>query len=131
MEEMIQSIHEVDGVNDKMVGYQVTTNQHQYRVLIRDQPSCCEQWGYITSEDDLSGYVGSTLLAVKLTDTALRTAVMQELEETDFDCGGIQFVDFVTDKGVFQLAVYNSHNGYYGHRVRITKDEEVLLDSAL
>lgn len=131
MEEMIQTIREINGANDEMVGYQITTTQHQYRVLIRDQQRCCENWGYITSEDDLSGYVGSTLLEVKLTDTALRTAVMKELEETDWDCGGIQFVDFVTDKGAFQLAVYNGHNGYYGHHVRMTKDKEVLLDSEL
>jgi hypothetical protein len=47
------------------------------------------------------------------------------------DEGGIQFVDFVTDKGVFQLAVYNAHNGYYGHGILVAKDDEILLNDTL
>ena len=48
-----------------------------------------------------------------------------------FHFGGIQFVDFVTDRGTFQLAVYNSHNGYYGHGILVLKNDEVLLEDDL
>lgn len=43
----------------------------------------------------------------------------------------IQFVDFVTSRGTFQLAVYNSHNGYYGHGIIVAKDDEILLNETL
>ena len=45
--------------------------------------------------------------------------------------GGIQFVTFKTNKSVFQLAVYNCHNGYYGHGIIVAKDEEILLNDTL
>lgn len=38
------------------------------------------------------------------------------------------FVDIKTDKGVFQLTVYNSHNGYYGHSVVFLRDDFKIVD---
>ena len=115
-----------------MDGYEVLTDKHRYQVLIDNGQSCCEDWGYLTSEDDLELFVGAQLLEVRLTDTELRNTTLNEgLREWGFDGGGVQFVDFVTDRGVFQLAVYNSHNGYYGHGIAIWRDEEVLLDTIL
>ena len=128
--EFIRAIKEIKDWDD-MDGYQVTTDQHEYRVLIDNWQNCCEKWGYIASEDDLEGYVGAALLEVRLTDTALNTEILEQHDLTYFEEGSIQFVDFVTDQGTFQLAVYNGHNGYYGHSIRVTKDAEVLLDGGL
>lgn len=115
---------------DNMDGYVVETDQHTYRVLISNEQSCCESWGYLASEDDLKPYIGAELREVRLTDTALNT---ERVEQSDYyeDEGGIQFVDFVTDRGTFQLAVYNGHNGYYGHGVLVVKDDDVLLNETL
>src|SRR6185437_12398098 len=102
---------------DNMDGYEVETDQHVYRVLISNEQSCCESWGYLASDDDLTPFIGAELREVRLTDTALNTARVEASDYYGDDAGGIQFVDFVTDRGTFQLAVYNGHNGYYGHGV--------------
>lgn len=92
--------------------------------------SCCENWGYLSSEDDLTQFIGNELIEVKLTDVALNQSKLEDSGYYDGD-GGIQFVDFVTNKGVFQLAVYNSHNGYYGHGIVVAKDNDILLNDTL
>lgn len=114
-----------------MDGYKIETEDHVFCVLIDNGQSCCESWGYLTSEDDLNYYIGSELIEVKLTDLALNKTVVEKSGYYDGDCGGIQFVDFVTSNGTFQLAVYNSHNGYYGHGIVVAKDNEILLNDTL
>lgn len=113
-----------------MDGYRVETDQHIFHVLIDNYQSCCESWGYLSSEDDFQQFIDAELLEVRLTDTALKQKVVDESDYYN-DAGGIQFVDFVTDRGIFQLAVYNGHNGYYGHGIVVAKDSEVLLSDTL
>lgn len=115
---------------DEMDGYKVETDKHTFLVLIDNAQSCCESWGYFSSEDNLENYIGSQLKEIKLTDKALN---QQVVEKTDYyeDNGGIQFVDFITDKGTFQIAVYNAHNGYYGHGIIVAKDDDILLNDSL
>lgn len=133
---MLGEITDIEEVFDVKIdwsnqdGYRVKTDHHEFYVLISNGQSCCESWGYFSSEDDLQDFIGANLIEVKLTDVALN---QKKVEESDCysDSGGIQFVDFVTDEGVFQLAVYNAHNGYYGHSITVLKDEEVLLDDGL
>lgn len=124
-----QIFRTLSGYSD-MDGYKVETDEHIFHVLIDNGQSCCESWGYFSSEDDMSKFIGAELREIKLTDKALN---VKKFEESNFyeDAGGIQFVDFVTNKGVFQLAVYNAHNGYYGHGILVTKDEEILVNETL
>lgn len=111
-------------------GYRIKTDKHEFNILIDNGQCCCESWGYFYLNDDEQEFVGSELLEVNLTDKALNK---QKVEESDYydDCGGIQFVDFVTDKGVLQFAVYNAHNGYYGHPIIFAKDEEIFHQDTL
>jgi hypothetical protein len=67
--------------------------------------SCCES-RYMTTDDDLSYYNGSTLL-----DLELKSVVH---EDHDYDVHEIQFLDVKTSKGVFTMVNHNEHNGYYG-----------------
>lgn len=129
----ISEVFNVEGGSSwhKLDGYRVKTEGHEFLVLISNGQCCCEHWGYMTSDDNLPFYIGAELLSVKATDTALNKAKVDEEAPYGFDCGGIQFVDFETDKGTFQLAVYNAHNGYYGHTVRLVKDGEVLISEGL
>ena len=124
-----QMINALAGISE-MDGYKVVTDQHTYHVLIDNDQSCCESWGYLASDDDLAQYVGATLAEVRLTDKALNQQVVEASGYYE-DGGGIQFVDFVTDRGVFQLAVYNGHNGYYGHGILVAKDDEIILNETL
>lgn len=126
---MTQMLNSMLGYSE-MDGYKVTTDKHEFHVLIDNGQSCCESWGYICSEDDTKPFIGEELLEIKLTDTALNQTVLEESGYYE-DEGGIQFVDFMTTRGVLQFAVYNSHNGYYGHGIVVAKDNEVLCNDIL
>ena len=114
-----------------MDGYKVTTDKHTFHVLIDNGQSCCERWGYLSSEDNFSWFIGRDLIEVKLTDVALNHSRVDNSGYYVGCDGGIQFVDFVTSQGILQLAVYNAHNGYYGHGILVAKDEETLLSDTL
>jgi len=116
---------------ENMDGYKVETDEHIIYVLIDNVQSCCESWGYFASEDNLNQFIGAELMEINLTDTALNKEKVEKSDYYDGDSGGIQFVDFVTDKGIFQLAVYNAHNGYYGHEILVTLDNDIILDETL
>lgn len=111
--EVILKIGEID---DQWEGFEVVTDKRTIRVCISNDQCCCESWGHLASDDDLAQFVGAKLLEVRAVDTALNT----KTNPGDIDEGDVNFVDFLTDRGKFQLAVYDSHNGYYGHSVDIT-----------
>jgi hypothetical protein len=126
----ILEIKQVDNIrlNDKgwhsnYEGYIVKTEDKEYKVLISNSQSCCESFGYLQSEDDLDEFIGAELLSVQTTDVGL----VKEEVEYGYDSGDIMFVDFNTNKGTFQLAVYNAHNGYYGHGIIITTDSGEIV----
>ena len=80
----------------------------------------------------MTDYVGKTLLEVVLTDTALNQKAVDKIDYNDDASCVIQFVDFkCSDGSVFQLSVYNAHNGYYGHPIIVIKDDEILLSDTL
>jgi len=129
----IKEIKEVYGVKKEWSsydGYAVITEEDSYMVLIDNGQSCCESWGYISSEDSFKEFIGSKLMGIELTDTSLKTEKI-DTAKIYLDCGGIQFVNFITNKGVFQLAVYNGHNGYYGHGIMVVKNDNILLQDTL
>lgn len=112
-------------------GYKITTEKTEYLILIDNGQCCCESWGYFVSEDDTSGYIGKNLVDVALTDKALNNKKLKESGYYD-DYGGIQFVDFkFSDGSVLQFAVYNAHNGYYGHPIIVAKGEEIICQDTL
>lgn len=44
----------------------------------------------------------------------------------------IQFVNLTCSDGTtFQLAVYNAHNGYYGHKIMIFNDDTKIHENEL
>jgi hypothetical protein len=112
-----------------MEGYLVETTEHKFLILIDNKQSCCENWGHFSTHDNLQDFVGKELISIELTDTALTTESIEELEY--LDGGAVQFVTFKTSDGDFQLAVYNAHNGYYGHGIIVAKDVEILLQDVL
>lgn len=111
-------------------GYKVKTDKHEFLLLIDNGQCCCESWGYFYLNDDEQEFIGSELRAVNLTDKALNK---KKVDESGYyeECGGIQFVDFETDKGILQFAVYNAHNGYYGHPIIFAKDKKIFYQDTL
>lgn len=80
----------------------------------------------MSSDDDFSEYIGSELLCVDVVDKALN-------KKTDIDIyeGGIIFLNLETSNGTLQFAVYNEHNGYYGHNAKVTCGDKVIEDCCL
>lgn len=129
MKEIIKSIEEVENVKgvisgDKNEGYKITTNKQEIYLLIDSFGQCCEDFGHFVSEDSFDEFIESELLDIKLVDTALNVEAVKEVLPSGLDCGGdIMFVNLETNKGTLQLAVYNSHNGYYGHDVILKSNQ--------
>lgn len=73
--------------------------------LFDDGQSCCES-RYMKTDDNLDEYSGSVLLGFELKNGP-------DIE-TEYDVHDVQFLDVKTDKGTFQMASHNEHNGYYG-----------------
>src|SRR5688500_16599576 len=82
-------------------GYLIQTSDQVIKIGISDFASCCEQFGYVTSEDDLSNYVGAEFLGLKVTDTELRKYTDAELPNWSLswnECSAM-FVDVETSNG--------------------------------
>ena len=67
--------------------------------------SCCEN-RYMTTDDHLPDFSGTTLL-----DLELKSA---DTVDNEWDVHEIQFLDVKTSEGVFTMVNHNEHNGYYG-----------------
>ncbi len=113
-------------------GYMVKTDSHVFQVLIENGQHCCENWGYFSTPDDCEKFIGAELIDVVLSNTELNQQRCMEIMgdpyfpsdwRSGLSYGDIQFVDFKTNRGVYQLAVYNAQNGYYGHSIKVIIDE--------
>lgn len=102
-------------------GYVITLfDGNTIQVGIENHQDCCEQWGYLHSEDELTDFVGSEVLSVEVVDAALSTTKVPELYE-----GSVMFVNINTSAGKFQLVAYNDHNGYYSHEGVVVQNGSV------
>lgn len=130
---------------EQYVGIEIRISEGTYlertfRVEIEDERECCEIWGTMLSEDDLTPYIGSVLHRIDVCNTNLKSSTyhdfceqkeqidyIQQIKNRHGICyRNIQFINFYTSKGMFQLTVYNCHNGYYGHDVTIKYENDVL-----
>ena len=115
----IEDITVKSGNYSEMEGYKITTDKgHELLVLIDNGQSCCEDWGYFSSEDDLENFIGAELLKVNLVNSELRVGLVKQ--KTDYvEEDSCMFVNVETSIGTLQLTVYNEHNGYYSHSVKV------------
>jgi hypothetical protein len=115
--EVIKKIEELDTTD--FSGYRVTTNKQKIEVLIDNDSQCCENWGYMMSEDDTSEFIGAKINTITMVDDALNTRVLDFANRLDDGVASCMFVNINTDKGTLQIVVYNGHNGYYSHAVKV------------
>jgi hypothetical protein len=112
LNEKIISIKE--SCNNDQEGFEIVTSKQKIFLGIDSGQSCCEQFGYFMTNDNIDEFVGSKLLEIKLTDTLLK------VENFDKEySGNIMFVNIETSKGTLQFVAYNDHNGYYSHEATI------------
>ena len=111
----IISIEEVEVFKDEKSyynyeGYIIKTEDETIKLGISNMQSCCENFGYYMSEDNINEFIGAELINIELCDTALNVSKLDDCYE-----GDNMFVNIITDKGTLQFVAYNQHNGYYGH----------------
>jgi len=103
-------------------GYMVLTDNQIIELTISKKQQCCEAWGYFWCNDNPQDFIGAELINVSITDTALNTKNMREIDEVKEntnDEAEIMFVNLETNMGVLQFVAYNVQNGYYGHLARV------------
>lgn len=126
MKEIITKIEEVqwEKVNERKygAGYKITTNKQSILFLIANYQACCEDWGYLTSEDNLEEFIGAELNDIRITDTALKTYDLPKNHGGDYE-NNVVFLTLETSKGPLQFVAYNYHNGYYGHNVYVRSNQ--------
>lgn len=71
--------------------------------------ACCER-RYMSTDDELSWYVGAILLDAEVRDGPTQ----QQRDEFGYDNIESQFLIVTTSKGQSTIVNYNEHNGFYG-----------------
>ena len=105
----------------------ITTNQQVITIGIDNGQSCCESWGILLIQDDIQSFIGAELLGIT-TITRADLATAEKVPE-DTDETNTLFINIQTSVGNLQVAVYNCHNGYYGHDVFVESTQLTLKDT--
>lgn len=125
--EIIKSIQEVHNKKlnrtdySEYDGFLIKTDKQDIFIGIDNHQDCCEQFGYLTSEDNLKDFVGAQLNNIIKVDKALNSKILEQTNSLDE--GSAIFVNLETSNGTLQFTVYNSHNGYYGHEAIVISKE--------
>ncbi len=136
MKNKILAIDEITGITLNTIkhytfsGYKITLEGDYCRpecteifIVIEDGQASGEEFGYLTTNDDLSEYIGCTVKSLNAVDVVNG----KYLKNTVLPCGVHRseavFVNIeVYGNTPLQFAVYNSHNGFYGHQVVISSE---------
>ena len=148
IEEFVGNDFDDDGDDYGYSGYKIHTDKQVISLLISNYQSCCESWGYLMSEELNEGddFIGANIISIAEVDVDLKekevdiiSDVSHTSEEPDDDDDddddddygeNTVFINIHTDRGTLQFKAYNSHNGYYGHDVRV-HSEQLKLEETL
>ena len=92
-------------------------------MLITSGAECCEDFGYFSRPDDIEDFIGAELLKIEIVRSDCSVEEVESHSQV-FQADEVQLVNFVTNLGVFQLAVYNVQDGWYGHKVTFVEDKD-------
>ena len=89
-------------------GLIIETDKGSIKLVISDSQSCCENFGslFFETPDDISQFIDAEILQIE--DICIKR---EDYIDTDSETQ----LRITTDKGIIQYAIYNEHNGYYGH----------------
>jgi hypothetical protein len=68
---------------------------------------------FFETDDILDDYIGSSIVKVSIKETVYKEFNTHEKLMADEEYQTIEFLEFVTTDGVFQIKSYVNHNGYY------------------
>lgn len=103
------SFAKCEGKYTTLEGLKIETDKGNVVLLIDTDGQYCENFGndFLETPDDINKYIGAKIIAIEDTNN-------RELNPNDEESSETQ-LKIVTNRGVLQYAVYNSHNGYYSH----------------
>lgn len=108
-------------------GFVITLeDDSQIKMGIDNSQNCCENWGYLISEDDLTQFVGAEYYGIEAVGQALEHVEVKNVYE-----GGVMFINIKTSEGVLQFVAYNEHNGYYSHDAVVIENGTVTHSESL
>ncbi len=118
-------------------GFEIITDEQDILIGIGDEQDCCENAGYLISDDDYKRFEGAELLDIAVVDTGLKVYNVDDYltiptnpDESEDEEDNVMFVNINTSTGLFQIVAYNQHNGYYGHEAvvisKVLNHSEVL-----
>ena len=99
----------------------------QIKLGISNGQGCCEQWGYLMSQDDFSDFVGARVLSVEGVDSNKASI---DLGRALYK-GNAMFINVSTTAGLLQFVAYNEHNGYYSHEAVVVENGTVTHSESL
>ncbi len=98
-------------------GWCVNTNKGVIYLTIDATKQCCESFGYAIGceeSENLDYYKGASIVRIEQD-----VSEYADFQGDEYSRGGYSNLNIVTNKGVFDLWVYNIHTGYCGHDVKI------------
>jgi hypothetical protein len=101
-------------------------NGQAVKLGIDNNQNCCENWGYMMSQDNFEEFVGSEIVKIEAVDEALNVSIVPDIYE-----GGVMFVNIQTTKGLLQFTAYNEHNGYYSHDAVVIENDVKTIENYL
>jgi len=122
----IEEVHDI-GRGGNMNGFVIRTELGPaVTILISNDQSCCENWGYVASEDDFEDFIGAELIDVSTVSSDLKVVEVDDVSE-----GDMMFVNVETSEGMLQFVLYNEHNGYYSHYAQVAVGDRIIEDTYL
>lgn len=124
--ERVFSIKQTEDAIEYYDGYIIKTSENIYQLLISNYTHYIEDWGCCTTAPDIKQFINKKISKVIIPDTI----ISQQSKIS------IQFIifEFVKDKNSqidekeLQIAVYNTHNDYYGHHIIFQKNNEIVIN---
>jgi hypothetical protein len=109
-------------------GFVITfEDDKQIKMGISNGQSCCEQFGYLMSQDDFSDFIGAGLLNIEGVDSDKASIDLGRSLYT----GNAMFINVYTTAGLLQFVAYNEHNGYYSHEAVVIENGTVTISESL
>ena len=101
-------------------------NGEEIKIGIDGDQQCCEEAGFLSSNDEYDDFIGADFLKVLVVDTNNCVKELKDIYEPN-----VIFVNVETSNGTLQFVAYNDHNGYYGHDVIILNGATRMLEVCL
>lgn len=131
MKEIINDIKDI--CENRMEGYCINTNKKDIKILIDNSQQCCEEWGYLHTEDDIKKIIGSELYEYKIGTCTqkMEEKLEDELNSYERENARYEFLTILTSNGEVTFCVYNSHNGFYSHGICIKDNDKIVYNDYL